>query len=205
MFQTRNPAVAPTSAGQEAARLARERDEEEGVHYRNTARKAVYAVHEVEGVAEGGDPEYPYREHQDPERPRGPGEHRRRVEQQHPIICLLIVPLSDRQLVFLTKDRMCSMNSGLATSSSWALVSASMAPARSRSAASLSSRLLALIAAGLPRQEDGRHLVDGRRQALRRDDVVHEAEARGVGGGDRRRGEDELLGPSQPHRPLEQP
>ncbi len=69
MFQTRTPPSPRRGRAGKPPRRPRG-GEKEGVHYRDAARKAVYAVHEVEGVAEGDDPEHPDREDQRPRAPR---------------------------------------------------------------------------------------------------------------------------------------
>src|SRR5215218_2748933 len=75
------PRRRPGERGQE--RLPRQGDEEENVHERDAPHEAVYAVHEIEGVGEGHDPDHPHhREYRDPERPGSFREDLRWIEEQ---------------------------------------------------------------------------------------------------------------------------
>src|SRR5918994_1755406 len=72
----------PDERGQETTCLSHERREVERVDERDAPRNAVYAVHEVEGVAQGHEPEHPDSENQNPEQARSVREDRRRIQQQ---------------------------------------------------------------------------------------------------------------------------
>src|SRR5918993_3081370 len=76
------PRSSPDERGQETTRRSHERREEERVDERDATRKTVYAVHEVEGVAQGHDPEHPDDENQGAKHPGSVREDRRRIEQQ---------------------------------------------------------------------------------------------------------------------------